>query len=211
MRPERAAPVAGVVLAAGASTRMGRNKLFFRLDGESVLRRAVKLAVASGLDPVIVVLGHEAEQALAELSGLSCRPAVNPDYARGINRSLRVGIAAVPARACAAVVLLADMPFVTDGMVSTLVERYRESSAPLVVSDYGGVQAPPTVYDRSLFAELGAMEGEGCGREVVRRHRSEAVAVAWPAAALADLDRPEDYERVRAKLGAGEARCAPTS
>lgn len=211
MRPDRAGPVAGVVLAAGVSTRMGRNKLLLRLGGESLLKRAVRLCVASGLDPVVVVLGHEAERALRELSGLDCQPVLNPDYARGMNGSLRVGIEAVPARARAAVVLLADMPFVTARMVSTLVERYRESAAALVVSDYAGVQAPPTLYDRSLFAELGVPEGEGCGRRVVARHRSEAATVAWPAAALTDLDRPEDYERVRAELEAGEPSCVETS
>lgn len=211
MRTERAGPVAGVVLAAGASTRMGKNKLFLQLDGESLLARSVKRVIAAGLDPVIVVLGHAAEQALGELVGLSCQTVLNPDYALGINLSLRAGIAAVPARACAAVVVLADMPFVTDRMISTLVEQYRDSAAPLVISDYAGVPAPPTLYDRSLFSELGAMEGEGCGKQVVRRHRAEAVIAAWPAAALTDLDRPEDYERVKAELGVGEAACAPTS
>jgi molybdenum cofactor cytidylyltransferase len=182
---------------------MGRNKMLLDLDGESILRRAVARAVAAGLDPVVVVLGHDADRARSELAGLPCEPVVNPDYARGVNVSLRAGIAAVPARARAAVVVLADMPFVTARMIETLVERYRETTAPLVVSDYAGVNAPPILYDRSLFAELGAMEGEGCGKQVVKKHRSEAVAVPWPAEALADVDVPEDYERVKAGLAAG--------
>ncbi|HEU5248344.1 MAG TPA: nucleotidyltransferase family protein, partial [Thermoanaerobaculia bacterium] len=80
--------------------------------------------------------------------------------------------------------------------------RWREASPPLVVSDYEGVNAPPILYDRSLFAELGAMEGEGCGKQVVKRHRSEAVAVSWPAEALSDVDVPEDYERLRSGITA---------
>lgn len=203
MQAERATPVAGVVLAAGASNRMGQNKLLLKLDGESVVRRAVSRAVAAGLDPVVVVLGYEAGRALGELAGLACQSVVNPDYARGINVSLRAGIAAVPARACAAVVLLADMPFVTVRMIETLVERYRETAAPLVISDYAGVHAPPMLYDRSLFAELGAMEGEGCGKQVVKRHRNEAIAVPWPVEALADLDEPQDYERVKTEPATG--------
>jgi molybdenum cofactor cytidylyltransferase len=211
MRPERTGPVAGVVLAAGPSTRMGENKLLLRLDGETVLRRAARRAIAAGLDPVIVVLGHEAERARGELDGLACLTVVNPDYARGLNASARAGIAAVPASARAAVVLLADMPFVTDRMVATLVERYRKSDAPLVISEYGGVQAPPTLYDRSLFAEIGAAEGEGCGKRVVRRHRGEAASIGWPAAALTDLDRPEDYARVKAEIETRKTECAATS
>ena len=205
MPSERSGAVAGVVLAAGSSTRMGRNKLYFELDGETLLRRVVRRAIRAGLDPVIVVVGHEAERARAELAGLSCTPVDNPDHALGINRSLRTGISHVPERARAAVVMLADMPFVTSPMVAGLVARYRESTAPLVISAYGEVNAPPMLYDRALFSELRQMSGEGCGRQVVRRHRHEAVAVSWPEAALQDVDVPEDYERIKAELGDSEA------
>ena len=205
MPSERSSPVAGVVLAAGSSTRMGRNKLFFDLDGETLLRRVVRRAIGAGLDPVVVVVGHEAERARAELAELACTPVDNPDHALGINRSLRTGISHVPDRARAAVVMLADMPFVTSRMVAELVTRYRESTAPLVISAYGDVNAPPMLYDRALFSELQQMSGEGCGRQVVRRHRNEAVAVSWPEAALQDIDVPEDYERIKAELGVGGA------
>jgi molybdenum cofactor cytidylyltransferase len=211
MRRKRPGLVAGIVLAAGPSTRMGANKLLLVLDGETVLVRAIRRAIAAGLDPVIVVLGHEAERVAPLLDELRCRTVVNTDYARGMNSSARAGIAAVPAGAAAAVVLLADMPFVTAKMIAATVERYRESAAPLVISEYGGVQAPPTLYDRSLFAEIGSLEGEGCGKRVIRRHRSEAAVLDWPAAALADLDRPEDYERIQADIEAGRTPCAATS
>ena len=201
MQSERSGAVAGVVLAAGSSTRMGRNKLFFELDGETLLRRVVRRAIDAGLDPAIVVVGHEAERARTELEGLSCTPVDNPDHSQGVNRSLRTGISHVPEHARAAVVMLADMPFVTSDMVAALVARYRESTAPLVISAYGDVNAPPMLYDRALFPELRQMAGEGCGRQVVRRHRHEAVAVSWPTAALQDIDVPEDYERIKAELG----------
>jgi molybdenum cofactor cytidylyltransferase len=204
MPSERTGAVAGVVLAAGRSTRMGRNKLFFELDGETLLRRAVRHALDGGLDPVIVVVGHEAERARAELAELACTPVDNPDHALGINRSLRTGISHVPERARAAVVMLADMPFVTSAMVASLLTHYRESTASLVISAYGDVNAPPMLYDRALFSELQQMSGEGCGRQVVKRHRHEAVAVSWPEAALQDIDVPEDYERIRAELGVCE-------
>ena len=201
MPVERAGAVAGVVLAAGASTRMGQNKLLFDLEGESVVRRAVRVALAGGLDPVLVVVGHEAERVQRELDGLSCRIIENADYQRGINVSLKTGIAAVPDSSAAAIVMLADMPFVTAEMIATLIANYRSSTAPLVISDYDGVNAPPMLYDRALFPELQTMEGEGCGKVVVRRHRGEAAVVAWPAAALTDFDEPGDFARVRAALG----------
>jgi len=199
MPVERTGIVAGVVLAGGSSTRMGKNKLLFDLDGESAVRRVVRQATGAGLDPVIVVVGYEAELVRRELDGLDppCRIVVNADYERGINSSLKTGIAALPATSAAVVVMLADMPLVTAEMIAALVAQYRASEAPLVISDYEGVNAPPMLYDRVLFDELRVMEGEGCGRQVVRRYQASAAVVAWPVDVLTDLDVPSDYERVR--------------
>jgi molybdenum cofactor cytidylyltransferase len=95
------------------------------------------------------------------------------------------------------------MPRVTSEMIAALLERYRACGAPVVASDYGGVLAPPTLYDRRLFAELDEREGDGCGKRVVQRHRAEADVVAMPASALGDVDRPADYERIVAQLPTG--------
>ena len=96
MTEDQPARIAGVVLAAGTSSRMGRNKLFLPLGGISVLRRAVASAGRAGLDPVLVVLGHGSDRALAELEGLTCIPVINEEYARGMNTSVRAGISVVP-------------------------------------------------------------------------------------------------------------------
>ena len=194
------ARVAAVVLAAGTSSRMGRNKLLLEIDGEALVHRAVRQACDAGLDPVIVVLGHEAGGVQDRLVDLPCQMVLNPDYEDGVRSSLRAGIAGVPADAAAAVVVLADMPFVTARMIAALTGRYREAAARLVVSRYGEVTAPPTLYDRSLFAELLAMDGPGCGKQVVRRHRQEAVILEWAVEALTDLDVPDDYDRLRALI-----------
>lgn len=194
-------PVAGVLLAAGTSSRLGRNKLTLQHGGESFLRGAARRALAAGLAPLVVVLGHEAERARAELDGLGCEIVLNPDYPEGINTSRRVGLAALPPEAEAAVVLLADMPFVTRDMLAALVERYRATGSPLVLSAYGpepGVSAPPTLYARSLFPELLALTGGACGGQVVKRHRAGAEILAWPERTLFDVDRPEDLARLEA-------------
>jgi len=198
--------VAAILLAAGSATRMGQNKVLLPLGGETVLRRAARAALSAGLEPVLVVLGHEAEKAEADLSGLPVRVVRNPRHHRGINTSLSAGAEAVPPEAVAAVVLLADMPGVDARMIRAVVERYRETGAPLVTALYGETPAPPTLYDRRLFPELTGGEGEGRGRELVRRHWGRAVKVPFPEAALADLDVPEDYERARARLGEGGER-----
>lgn len=198
MPSDRSGLVAGILLAAGTSSRMGRNKMLLELNGESVLRGAARRALAGGLSPLLVVLGHEADKARPELEGLPCQIVINPDYEQGINSSVKAGISALPAGIQATVVMLADMPFVAAEMIRGLIDRYRESEAPLVISDYEGVNAPPMLYDQCLFDELLTMTGEGCGRQVVRRHREEAEVLARPASALADIDVPEDYERIAA-------------
>ena len=200
MPPERSGFIAGILLAAGTSSRMGSNKLLFDLNGESVLRRAARRAMGGGLGPILVVLGHQEEKARPELVGLPCRVVVNPQYETGITSSLKAGVAALkdqPENVRAAMVMLADMPFVTSEMIAGMIARYRSTEAPLVISDYEGVNAPPMLYDRSLFSELLTMTEEGCGRQVVKRHRHEAEVLAWPASALADLDVPEDYARLK--------------
>ncbi|MEP6686848.1 MAG: nucleotidyltransferase family protein [Gemmatimonadales bacterium] len=199
MRAERAGRVAGVVLAAGMSSRLGPNKLLLWLDSEPLVRRAARLALEAGLSPVLVVLGHEAERVAAALDGLAVETVVNPAHRAGMQGSIHRGIGRVPDDCAAAVVLLADMPAVTVAMVEALVARFRSGTEPLVLSLYGAVQAPPTLYARSLFPAL-AGAGTGGGRQVVLEHRIEAAELRWPEAALADVDRPEDVDRLGVRL-----------
>lgn len=200
---ERAGRIAGVVLAAGTSSRLGANKLLLRLDSEPLVRRAARHAAEAGLAPVIVVLGHEAERVAAALDGLAVETIVNPAYRAGIHGSMQTGIEHVPGDCAAAVVLLGDMPLVTTAMITMLTERFRRGMEPLVLSLYGEVQAPPTLYARSLFPAL-AGAGAGGGREVALEHRSEAAEIRWPETLLADVDRPEDAARLGVQAAEGE-------
>ena len=209
--------VAAVVLAAGASVRMGRNKLLLELAGDTVVGRAVRTAGAAGLDPVVVVTGHEHEAVEAALHGLPCRTVFNSEHARGQHTSVGAGVAALAgdsappeatpptaappeARRSAAIVILADMPFVTADMLRAVAERHAATGAPVVASRYGGKTiAPPILYDGRLFGELTRMDLR-CGRQVVQRHRADAVEVDWPEEMMRDLDRPSDYANARSEL-----------
>ena len=190
--------VAAIVLAAGSSRRMGRNKLLLHVGGESLVRRVVRAAVEADVGRVVVVLGHDAETVRAELGGLPCTPVVNPDHGEGAGTSLRTGVRHA-AEAQAVVVVLADMPFVTAEMIGAVARRHRDTGAPLVLSQYGDVQAPPTLYARPLFSELLTLEGDRGGKEVAGRHVDRADVVHWPPSALRDVDGPDDYERLRAE------------
>jgi molybdenum cofactor cytidylyltransferase len=188
-----AARIAGIMLAAGASRRMGCNKLLLQHAGEPLVRRACRRALAAGLDPLIVVLGHESERAQEALAGLACRFAFNPDLGGPMSGSLRCGLEAVPADAQGAIVMLADMVHVSEQMLRTIMTAAQTSEALLVSSRYAQTLAPPVYFRRALFGELMASTGEDCGKAVVDRHREHVLYIDWPSAALKDVDTPEEF------------------
>ena len=192
--------IAGIIPAAGRSSRLGIDKLLVDLEGEPLVRRAARRAIAAGLAPVIVVV-RDASHMSAALSGLPVQLVPNPRPEDGMASSVHAGIGAVPAECDAAVVLLPDMPLVTAKMLTELCERYTADRAPLVITVYGETAAPPTLFARSLFSVL-ASAAEG-GRQVVREHRSRAAIVRQPAALLVDVDLPADLHRVRGADSAG--------
>ena len=179
---------------------MGRNKLLMELGAETVVRRAVRAAGAAGLDPVVVVTGHERGAVEAELHDLRCRSVYNDRHAAGQHTSVRAGVAALDDDCAAAMVILADMPFVTSAMLCSVAARHAETDAPVIVSRYGGKTiAPPILYDRRLFGELTRLDRR-CGRQVIERHRADAVEIQWPLEAMRDLDRPSDHASARREL-----------
>jgi len=199
--PRRTKPlrVAGVVLAAGASRRMGpgRNKMLLELEGEPLVRRAARRALTAGLSPVVVVLGHEADRARAVLGDLPVDLALNPNFTGPTSTSLHAGLDRLGRDVDAAVVLLGDMVHVSEAALAELVSRARTSDAPLVVSRYGDVTAPPLLFRRLLFGELQAWTGEGCGKAVVQAHQHEALYVDRGPEMLEDVDTPEDFQKAQ--------------
>ena len=192
--------VSAVVLAAGASTRMGAHKLLLPLGGEPLIVRTVREILAAGFEDVLVVAGHEHEKVLAAVEGLGSRHAINPDYATGMGSSFRTAVAAL-ADSRAAMFALADQPFVTAAEYRRLLAAYREQSQGIVSVRYGEVTAPPHLFDREFFPELAVLEHGA--RPVLQRHRDRTVVLQFSPDLLLDIDTPEDYERARLRVSAG--------
>lgn len=197
MSAARAATTGAIVLAAGASRRMGSNKLLLAIEGEPMVRRTVRRALDAGCAPVVVVTGHEADRVKAALVGLEVVFASSADPTGPTSASLHAGLRALGADCQEVVVMLSDMVQVSASMVRDLIAAAAATPAPLVVSQYGAVNAPPLLFRRALWPELLAWTGEGCGKQVVNAHRAEAVVLEWPETALQDVDTPADYEAVR--------------
>jgi molybdenum cofactor cytidylyltransferase len=191
--------VSGVVLAAGASTRMGRQKLLLPINGEPLVRRVVRHVCDAGFDEVLVVIGHEHQQVVLALEGLPVRHALNPDYATGMGSSFRTAVEHLP-ESDAAMFALADQPLLTPVEYRRLLEAYREHRSPIVSVRYGEVMAPPHLFARELFPELAALEHGA--RSVLLRHLDKTEVLRFAPDLLIDVDTPADYDEVRRRLSA---------
>lgn len=208
--------VAAIVLAAGASTRMGRPKQLLQLEGMSLVRRAVEAAVSSKARQTIVVTGAGSQEVDAELAGLTVLLVHNPEYADGMSTSLRAGLRAVRPEVDAVVVTLADQPFVTSEIVDALIDLYERTGAKIVRPRYGDQPGNPVLWDNSMFEELMAQEGDQGGRALLQQHASEIAWLELPdLGQQTDVDTPEAYARLTgaplAPADAGQGREDATS
>ena len=194
--------IAAIVLAAGASSRMGRQKLTLSMpDGRALIRVAVEQILAAGLDDTVVVLGRDAEAVASALAGLPVRTVVNPRYAEGQSTSLRAGLDALRPGTAAAVVALGDQPLPGPQVIRRLVEAFRTSGRPIAVPVYRDGRGNPVLFAASLFDELRSVEGDRGGREVIARDPQRVAEVPVDADMPADIDTPEDYEAARRRAG----------
>lgn len=184
--------VAGIVLAAGGSTRMGRPKMLLPIGDRTVLAAAIAPLLTGGLERVVVVLGAGAEEVrrragLPEDSRLCV--VVNEGWAEGMSSSLRRGLDECEG-AGAAVVSLGDQPGVAVDIVRRLVQAHREG-AVLALPVHGTRASHPVLFAHELWDELRDAAGDKGGRDVVKRHWAEATLLETPP--VHDLDTEEDY------------------
>ena len=192
--------ISAVILAAGASTRMGVQKLLLPLADEPIVRCTVRHVCDAGFDDVLVVVGHEWEKVLAALQDLPIRHAVNAEFETGMGSSFRTAVEHLDDSA-AAMFALADQPFVTAREYRAILDTYRQHTPGIVSVRYGPVMAPPHLFTREFFPELAQLQHGA--RSVLERHRDRTTVLQFPPELLLDIDTPEDYERARSRLASG--------
>jgi len=201
--PEAGRKVAGLVLAAGRSTRMGGpNKLLEEINGRPLVRIATEQVIASQAKPVIVVTGHQRERVERALAGLPVKFVHNGDFAEGLSTSLKAGIAAVPADADGAIVTLGDMPQVSAKLIDRLIAAFDpERGALVVVPTLDGKRGNPVLWSRRFFADLMALDGDVGARHLIGAYPEAVIEVpVEDAGALTDVDTPEALIAVRATM-----------
>ncbi len=186
-----------VILAAGASTRMGTPKQLLDYQGQPLLRHAAEVALATSCQRVIVVLGCRSQQLREALRGLPVTIVENPDWEGGMGTSIRAGVAIAEQEKLDGVILgLADQPLITPQILDTLIQTHVASGHAIVTSQYAGTVGVPVFFSREYFPHLLGLEpSQGC-KGVILKHTQHAMRLDCPEAEM-DVDTPEDYSRVQ--------------
>jgi molybdenum cofactor cytidylyltransferase len=199
--------IGAVVLAAGASTRMGTPKQLLTYQGQTLIRRAVDIALASVCDPVVVVLGANAVSVGYELE-LPVIVTRNREWETGMSSSIRTGLEALRAAnssLAGVVLMLCDQPFVTAELIDRLCECRRRTGKSIVASDYRGTLGVPALFSRKFFAELAALTGDQGARQLIQNYPHDTATVSFRDAAI-DVDTPDDYHTLQATIPSSRHR-----
>jgi molybdenum cofactor cytidylyltransferase len=193
--------IAIVILAAGASTRMGVPKQLLPYRGRTLVRQAVEAALGSTCRPVVVVLGAKADQIQPELEEYSVQIVQNPHWAEGLGSSIRAGVEALVSGADppeAVVLALCDQPRVCSDDIQALATAYASTKHPVIASQYAGTLGVPALFAQPVLPELLRLAGDAGAKQVIQRHLATVWPVPCPHAAI-DLDTLVDYEAIRSK------------
>jgi len=204
---------AAIILAAGSSSRLGggRHKLLLPLDDRPVLAHAIDAAIASQARPIIVVLGHQADQVRSQIKHYTIHQDItlveNAHYLQGMSTSLRMGVQMLQSNGYrnisasyqvdSALIMLGDQPLITPRVIDTLITAYRTAGTPIVAPLYKGKRGSPVLFDESLFHELIEVTGDEGGRTVLEHHHHEVELIEMgDTPANYDVDTWEAYQQV---------------
>ncbi|MCP4198864.1 MAG: nucleotidyltransferase family protein [Proteobacteria bacterium] len=167
-------PTAGIVLAAGMSTRLGRAKQLLELNGKYLVEWVIDAALESKLVEIILVLGHEQQKILDALGNKADLPRVQvvpaSGYREGLSRSLQSGLAVARRKYPSVMFLLGDQPLVTAKTINWLLEEFWKSDKDICLPVYRGKRGNPTLFSQKLFDELATIQGDIGARNVIEAH-----------------------------------------
>ncbi len=190
--------IAGLILAAGESRRMGSDKALLVYRGRTFLETLIANLHDAGIESVIVVLGHHGEAIRTAVDLARVRVVENHDYRQGQTSSLQAGLAALAGESPEAVILcLVDHPVITSEVFRTLTEHFERARPPVLIPTHEGEHGHPIVISQALFPELLALPLDAAANTVIRKYRAATVFVEIAdSGILIDVDDPEAYTRL---------------
>jgi molybdenum cofactor cytidylyltransferase len=195
---------AGIILAAGASVRMGSTKQLLPAGGGILIEHVLNAALESELDKVILVLGHQAEEIQSALKQIlkhkKLQVTINSHYKKGISTSIRAGVSKTKAFDHA-MILLGDMPYITSDLINLLLHRYLDSHLPIGAVKVGSKRSHPVIFSRDLFAELDALRGD-VGAKTLFKKYSDKLCLVLPDFYYddRDIDTTDEYREFKDRL-----------
>jgi len=184
-----------IILAAGASERMGKPKPLLRFNDKTFLDQIISVLKRSEADRITVVLGAEAEKIkkTIDLSGTSI--VINKDYQKGQLSSLILGIEQTPQETEAILICLVDNPFITKEVVNKIISKFKETNNPIIVPVFNKKRGHPTLFSRSLFNELLNAPEEQGARYVIYSNEEKILELETSEnGILIGIDTPDDYK-----------------
>jgi len=192
------AACAAIVLAAGASTRLGQPKQLVTIDGETLLRRTARLAAEAGCAPLFVVLGSDAARFAMQLNGLAVSLVVNDQWQTGMASSLHAGLRAALKESSPptnVMILVCDQPRLDVSLLRNLLATHSLQRSTITASRYLNTLGVPAIFSGAHFHELLELTGDQGARRILQQHRERVAAVDFPGGGL-DIDTPEDIPRL---------------
>ncbi|MFA7280991.1 MAG: molybdenum cofactor cytidylyltransferase [Sterolibacterium sp.] len=189
--------VTGIILAAGEGLRMGVTKQLLPFRGATILECVVSNALASPLQQIIVVLGHQAEAIAPKLNNNDVTVVNNPNYRLGQSTSLKAGMQKLAADAEAILFLLGDQPLVTPAIIELILSAYRDSGSPIVLPSFAGRRGNPVLFSKETFSRIEALSDDCGARPLFVEYAARLLTVPVENPAIHfDIDTPEDYQRL---------------
>lgn len=192
------ASVAAVILAAGQSKRIGKNKLLADIDGEPLALKAIRAAIVSKASPVFVVTGYQADALEVELENLDINIVYNPNYRTGIKTSIDIGLKSVPDFCDGALLLPADMPNVTPELLNKMIAKIKKKTEKqLIVADKNGIKSNPVIWSKALYDKADLAAENADVRPIFMEHSDYTTSVKASDDELLDVNFQSDLDRVQ--------------
>ncbi len=192
-------PIGIIVLAAGASRRMNEPKQLLQFEGKTLLRRAVETAFQSIYKPVVVVLGANFEKMRAEIEDLPVEIVFNKDWQSGLSSSIKIGLEhllKIAPNIAAAMITLADQPFVTAKHLELFAERFDHSNDLIIAAAYNKTHGVPALFASEVFVDFKKLSGDKGAKMIMEKYRERLSTIILPEAEF-DIDTPQDFANLQ--------------
>jgi molybdenum cofactor cytidylyltransferase len=196
---------AGIILAGGSSTRFGRPKQLLKLKGKYLLEYVLDAALESQLTQVVLVLGHKHQGILQTLGACTIHERlqviINHRHLEGQSRSLQAGLLKIRQAFPAAMFLLGDQPLLNSNTIDHMLDRFRYSGKDICVPVYKGKRGTPTIFNRVLYDQLMAIEGDIGARDIIRANPERVLDIEMDdPLCFFDIDSPKDLKKLQSLL-----------